>query len=117
MGYVPDEALPGLYSGADLFVFPSTYEGFGIPLLEAMHCEVPILASNVTSLPEVAGEAALYVDPQNISSIADGMKSLACDEKLRNDLIARGRIRRSAFSWDLAAHGLWTSLQKIASEI
>jgi len=93
--------------------FVPLYEGFGIPLLEAMQCDIPILASDVTSLPEVAGNAAHYADPMNVSSIAEGMGILARDVMLRNNLIKNGQTRRSLFSWDRTAKGVWSSLERI----
>ena len=111
----PDKLRNVLGASAGL-TFVSLYEGFGIPLLEAMRCDVPILASNVTSMPEVAGKAALYTDPTNVSSIAEGMRLLATDKELRNKLVALGRTRSSDFSWDLTAGRLWSSLQSIMPE-
>lgn len=102
-GYVPDEDLPYLYAGAEIFVYPSFYEGFGLPILEAMAAGTPVLTSNLSSMPEVAGDAALLVDPYNILSIATGMISLASDEKLREDLARAGRSRARSFSWDRTA--------------
>lgn len=83
-GYVPDEDLPLLYNGADLFIYISLYEGFGLPPLEAMHCGTPVVTSNVSSLPEVVGDAAVMVDPYNVNEIADGIYKLLTDKKLRN---------------------------------
>ena len=94
-------------------IFVPLFEGFGIPLLEAMHCEIPILTSSVTALPEIAGKAALYADPMDVASIADGMKSLATDIDLRNELISAGRIRKAAFSWDMTAEKVWKSIEMI----
>ncbi|NTW03942.1 MAG: glycosyltransferase family 4 protein, partial [Oscillochloris sp.] len=89
-GYLPDEDLPALLSGALAFVFPSLYEGFGMPVLEAMACGTPVLTSTTTSLPEVAGNAALLVDPSDIDAIAAGIVRLASDPVLRAQLRARG---------------------------
>ena len=98
-GFVPDEILPVLYSLADLFIFPSFYEGFGIPLLEAMACGVPVVSSNATSLPEVAGNAALLVNPYDIHDIAEGILKALVDKELAQSLIERGLHRIQAFSW------------------
>jgi len=86
LNYVPDDELPVLYSGASFFVYPSIMEGFGLPILEAMSVGCPVLTSNVSSMPEVAGEAALFIDPYDIDSIADGLQRLAADSGLRAKL-------------------------------
>lgn len=103
LGYVPDEDLPALLSGATAFVFPSLYEGFGMPVLEAMACGAPVLTSATSSLPEVAGDAALLVDPADTGAIAAGLARLAADEALRADLRARGMARAAQFSWERCA--------------
>jgi glycosyltransferase involved in cell wall biosynthesis len=92
-----------MYHQARLLAFPSTYEGFGIPLLEAMTLGVPALISNVSSLPEIAGDAALQVDPNDVGSVADGLWRLLNDPQLRADLVSKGRARAAEFSWDGAA--------------
>jgi glycosyltransferase involved in cell wall biosynthesis len=102
-GYVADDDLPALLGGALAFVFPSLYEGFGMPVLEAMACGAPVLASNSSSLPEVAGDAALLVDPTDTAAIAGGMARLAEDAALRDELRARGLARAGAFTWDRCA--------------
>jgi glycosyltransferase involved in cell wall biosynthesis len=102
-GYVPDEDLPALYSAADLFVFPSLYEGFGLPVLEAMACGVPVICSNTSSLPEVAGDAALLVDPADVRALAGAMERALTDEALRVTLRARGIEKAGRFSWEGAA--------------
>lgn len=103
LGYVPQEALPALYGGAKALVFPSLYEGFGLPLLEAMACGLPALASSASSLPEVAGGAALLVDPLDTEAIAEGMRRIVEDEGLREELAAKGLRRAKDFSWDRCA--------------
>ncbi len=102
-GYVPDEDLPALYSAADLFVFPSLYEGFGLPVLEAMACGVPVVCSRTSSLPEVAGDAALLVDPTDIRALAAAMERILADQTLRATLRARGLARARCFTWEEAA--------------
>ncbi len=102
-GYVPQDDLPALLSGARLFVFPSLYEGFGLPVLEAMACGTPVLCSNVSSLPEVAGDAALLVDPLDVRSIAEAMNHLLQEEGLRTQLVERGFRQARQFSWDRCA--------------
>jgi glycosyltransferase involved in cell wall biosynthesis len=102
-GFQPSATLVVFYRLARAFVFPSLYEGFGLPPLEAMANETPVVTSNVSSLPEVAGGAALLVDPYDVASIADGIRRAVTDETLRQDLIARGRARAREFSWARAA--------------
>ncbi len=99
-GYVDDKLLPALYTGAEAFVYPSLYEGFGFPVLEAMACGTAVLTSNVTSLPEVAGEAAILVDPRSEDDIKDGFTELLRDGQLRSRLQERGKERAASFSWD-----------------
>ncbi len=101
-----------LIGGAEALLLPSTFEGFGIPIVEAMQCDVPVLTSNVTAMPEVAGDAALYVNPFSIGSIADGLRLLANDPLRRADLVSKGRVRRLRYSWDHAAFQVWESLEK-----
>jgi len=103
LGYVPEEELPRLLGASLGLVYVSLFEGFGVPLLEAMHCEVPIIASNVSSLPEVAGPAALLVDPTDETEIAQAMHRLHAEVHLRERLVAEGRRRRTRFSWEKAA--------------
>jgi len=102
-GYVPQDDLPALLSGARLFVFSSLYEGFGLPVLEAMACGTPVLCSNVSSLPEVAGDAALLVDPLDAKGMAEAMNHLLQDEGLRTQLVERGFWQVRQFSWDRCA--------------
>jgi glycosyltransferase involved in cell wall biosynthesis len=99
-GYLGKREKVALMTGAEGLAFPTLYEGFGFPLLEAMACGTPILTSNVSSLPEVAGDAALFVDPLDESSIADGLERLLGDAAFRRHLIAAGTHRLEAFSWD-----------------
>ena len=103
LGYVPDNVRPALINGARGFVYPSLYEGFGLPVLEAMACGVPVLASNVSSLPEVIGNAGLLVDPCDVDAIAQGMVRLWDDAALRQDLSARGFNQAAGFSWERTA--------------
>jgi len=99
LGFQPMETLAAFYRLARAFVFPSLYEGFGLPPLEAMACGAPVVTSNVSSLPEVAGGAALLVDPYDEESIASGMIRAVTDEALRADLIDKGKQRARTFSW------------------
>jgi glycosyltransferase involved in cell wall biosynthesis len=98
-GYVPDSDLPALYSAAMAFVWPSVYEGFGLPPLEAMACGSPVVSSRASSMPEVVGDAALLFDPQNIDALRECLRTVVRDEALRRDLSARGLVRAAAFSW------------------
>jgi glycosyltransferase involved in cell wall biosynthesis len=102
-GYVPDTDLPALYSGATAFVFPSFYEGFGIPPLEAMACGAPVVTSNCSSLPEVVGNDAILIDPKDVRALSEAMKKMASDLNLRNNLSERGLNRARLFSWDRSA--------------
>ena len=99
LGFQPMETLAAFYRLARAFVFPSLYEGFGLPPLEAMACGSPVVTSNVSSLPEVAGGAALLVDPYDANAIAGGIVQAVTDESLRADLITRGLERARSFSW------------------
>ena len=103
LGFVPDSALPDLYRAADAFVYPSLYEGFGLPPLEAMACHCPVIASTRGSLGEVIGEAALRVEPEDIDAMAEQMRRLVADPALRARLQAAGLAQARKFDWDLAA--------------
>jgi len=102
-GFVDDDHLPDVYRGALLFVYPSLYEGFGLPVLEAMACGVPVITSKRASLPEVAGDAALLVDPTQPEALAAAMSALLHDGALRQDLRAKGLARAAAFTWEAVA--------------
>ena len=102
-GYVDEETLACLYSSALALVFPSLYEGFGLPVLEAMACGCPVICSNVASLPEVAGDAALLIDPFQVEDLAGAMDKVVGDCALREDLIRKGPLRSSQFSWEKTA--------------
>jgi len=115
--YVLDSELPGLYSGASLLTFPSIYEGFGIPPLEAMACGVPVAISNVSSLPEVVGDAGIYFNPFDVKSISRVMEKALLDKILRKKLINEGLERYKIFSWDKSANSLGQSINKIAGVI
>jgi len=102
-GYIDDADKGALYAGALACVFPSLYEGFGFPVLEAMLCGTPVIASNTSSLPELTGGAALSVDPLSVEAIAEAMGQLAADDGLRTALIAAGRTQAAGFTWTRAA--------------
>jgi glycosyltransferase involved in cell wall biosynthesis len=103
VGYVSDKQLRALYSKAGLYIHPSLYEGFGLTVLEAMAAGCPVVASNVYSLPEVVGDAAIIVDPYNVVEIAEAIQSVCLDASLKTDLVRRGRARAKTFTWDRCA--------------
>jgi len=103
LGFVDDEDLSILYSGAEAFVYPSLYEGFGFPVLEAMACGCSVITSNISSLPEVAGEAALLVYPKETKEIANAINTLLNDDKLRQKLVKNGLEQAKKFSWEKTA--------------
>lgn len=111
-GHLAISELVNLLPSATALTYVSLFEGFGIPLVEAMNAETAIITSNVTSLPEIAGDAALYVNPTVIQEIADAMLEISIDNSLRHSLIEKGRIRREAFSWQQTADKLWESIEK-----
>jgi glycosyltransferase involved in cell wall biosynthesis len=103
IGRVAEEDLPALYSAAEVFVFPSMFEGFGLPVIEAMACGTPVICSNVTALPEVAGEAAVLIDPRSAQGIAGALERVMSDERLRGELAEKGLARAGEFSWPRTA--------------
>jgi len=103
LGFISDQYINYLYSGADLFVFPSLYEGFGLPVLEAMACGTPVVTSHVSSLPEIAGNAALLIDPHDVDNIANAIYNVLKDNGLRKDLIHKGLERAKQFMWEKTA--------------
>lgn len=111
-GYVSDEELVALYNRADIFAFPSLYEGFGLPAIEAMACGTPVLTSRVSSLPEVAGDAALYVEPASDEDLERQLLKLADDETLRQELVEKGKSQVKKFSWKQAAQQTLNVLEK-----
>jgi len=106
LGYLPDEQLTRVTAAAYAMVYPSFFEGFGLPIIEAMQCEVPVITSNTSSMPEIGGDAALYADPNDPDAIAKQMLSLYKDETLRSRLIEAGKIQATKFNWDKAAGDL-----------
>jgi glycosyltransferase involved in cell wall biosynthesis len=114
-GYIEDEDLPALYQGADVFVYPSLFEGVGLPPLEAMSAGVPVVTSNSSSLPETVGEAGILVDPLNEAEIAGAILRLTRDKSLREELIRKGRMRAAGFSWPDAARRTLKTYQDVVS--
>ena len=114
-GHVEPQDLAALLSASEALVYPSYFEGFGIPILEAMYAETAVVASNTTSMPEVGGEAALYVNPADTDDIYHAISSLQ-ERTLREELISKGRIQREKFSWDRTANLLWNSMMKTLQE-
>ena len=115
LGYVSEDDLLGITAGATAFVFPSLYEGFGLPLVQAMACGVPSITSRSSSLGEVAGEGAMLVDPRSTDEIAAAMERLALSPSLREDLGQRGRLRAASFRWERTARRSLAFFHKIAS--
>ena len=111
-GFVPDRTLAALYRLASVFAFPSLYEGFGLPPLEAMACGTPVVTSKLSSLPEVVGDAAVFVDPWSTEDIADGLVRALDDETLRADLRAKGLERVKTFSWERSVRSLHAGYRK-----
>ncbi len=102
-GYASNDELPFLLSGALLFIYPSFYEGFGLPVLEAMACGAPVITSNISSLPEVAGDAAIQIKPDNVEEMANAIGRVAASKELRDEMTQKGFIHNSGFSWERCA--------------
>jgi glycosyltransferase involved in cell wall biosynthesis len=117
LGYLPEDTLAVLYRLAGVFVFPSLYEGFGLPPLEAMASGTPVVTSNVSSLPEVAGDAAVLVDPLDPSAIADGIFRVLTDEHLRRDLRRKGLVRAGQFSWAASVRRVREIYEEVGHEL
>lgn len=113
LGHLSTGQLSALYARARIFAFPSLDEGFGIPVLEAMAHGLPVITSRISAMPEVAGDAALLVDPLNVDDLACALTRLASDPALREDLAARGRTRALRFSWDSAVAQTWAVYEKL----
>jgi alpha-1,3-rhamnosyl/mannosyltransferase len=116
LGYVPETDLPGLTAAATLFVYVSLYEGFGLPVGQAMAAGVPVLASMASALPEVVGDAGLLADPHSREEIRAGIERLLLSPSLRAELGERGRKRAGAFTWEECARESWRFFEKVAGE-
>lgn len=116
IGRAEPAELARLLSSSVALLYPSLFEGFGIPILEAFFAETSVITSNITSMPEVAGDAALLVDPYNVEEIADAMKRLSSSDELRTTLIERGKVQRTLFNWEKTYQLLWQSLMKTYNE-
>ncbi|MDD2486635.1 MAG: glycosyltransferase family 1 protein, partial [bacterium] len=112
--YVPDEDMPYLYAGAELFVFPSLYEGFGLPPLEAMACGCPVITSNVSSLPEVVGDAGIMVAPDDTDGLAEAMARVLGDKDLMRQMSLRGLEQAGQFSWERTARQMLDIFRSVA---
>jgi len=113
-GYVPDEDLVKIYNAADLFVFPSIYEGFGLPPLEAMACGCPVITSNTSSLPEVVGDAGVMVDPYDDKTLADEMHRILSNNGFKTELSKKSLERAELFSWRQTAKETWKVYEEVS---
>lgn len=114
IGFVPDEDMPAIYTAASLFLFPTLYEGFGIPVLEAQLCGTPVITSNCSSLPEISGEGAIFVNPYDVSDIANGIEMAL--KRDNSELIQKGFENVKRFSWEKSARKLDKIIERIASK-
>ncbi len=112
LGYLQEEETPGLMGAASALVYPSNFEGFGIPILEALHCDVPVITSNISSMPEVAGPAGILINPVNTHEIATAMEAIIFDKEKRASLIEAGKEWRGHFSWEKAEKVCFESINK-----
>ena len=115
-GFIPERELPSLYNLADVFVYPSLYEGFGFPVLEAMSCGTPVVASRVSSMPEIAGDAALLVDPHDVDSIAQALERVLVDRTLRERMAEEGIRRSQPFTWERTARETLAAYEEAAGK-
>ena len=116
LGYVDEQDMPGLYNLAEAYIYPSLYEGFGLPVLEAMQCECPVIASMSTSIPEVAGDAAILFDPMDPNAMANAICQVLLDRDLREQLKVKGLARAKQFSWIKCAQTMWQTIRAIAGQ-
>ncbi len=114
-GYVPEAELPLIYSTADLFIYPSLYEGFGLPVLEAMACGVPVVTSNISSMPEIVGNAGILVDPRRMDELADAVFRISTNRDLHDELAHKGAVRAQLFSWERTARETLDVYRRVAN--
>ena len=112
-GRMSPEDLKYLYGSAIALTFVPYFEGFGIPIIEAMNCGTPVITSNVTSMPEIAGDAALLVDPFSVESISDAMIRIYADDQLRDELTQKGSALCKKYNWEKTAEKFWESIEKV----
>lgn len=116
LGYLPEEEVSIYMSNAELFAFPTSFEGFGMPIIQAMACGCPVVASNNTCIPEITGDAAVLINPENPEDIADGMQKIIANKSFRDELKHKGLKQASKFSWDLAAKQTLEVLEKVGKQ-
>jgi glycosyltransferase involved in cell wall biosynthesis len=116
LGFIPKQHINYLYSGADLFIMPSLYEGFGLPVLEAMACGTPVITSHISSLPEIAGNAAFLIDPHDVDAITDAIDKVLTDTTLNNGLVQNGLQRAKLFTWEKTARETLAVYKNLASQ-
>ena len=116
LGYLPDDELARVVAGAYALVFPSYFEGFGVPILEGMQSGVPVVTSSTSSMTEIGGDAALYANPNDPTEIADQLKTIFKDETLRSKLIEKGKIQAAKYSWDKTADLMWQAIEQAVTK-
>ena len=116
LGFIPEQYMNHLYSGADLFILPSLYEGFGLPVLEAMACGTPVVTSRVSSIPEISGDAAFLINPHDADAITDAIDKVLADTELRNGMIQKGLERAKQFTWEKTARETLAVYKDLASQ-
>lgn len=117
LGYIPDKDLAPLYSGAEVFVYPSLYEGFGMPIVEAQACGCPVITSNISSMPEAAGKGAILINPQKTAEIAQALQKIITNETLRKKLIKEGTKNAARFSWEKTAQKVLKTIESLSPPI
>jgi glycosyltransferase involved in cell wall biosynthesis len=116
LGYLPDDEVARVVAGAYSLVFPSYFEGFGVPILEAMQSGVPVITSFTSSMIEIGGDAALFADPDDPAEIAERLKTIFKDEALRSQLIEKGKLQAAKYSWDKTADLMWGAIEKAVTK-
>ena len=114
LGYIPEADLPGTFAGATLFAYPSLYEGFGFPMVQAMAAGTPVITSAVSALPEIAGDAALFIDPRSEADLSEAMRTLLSSPSRREELAGRGRANARRFSWPECARNSLRFFEDVA---